>query len=101
GRELECDLIIANLYASRTTVLHGPGGVGKSSLLHAGVVHRLREEGSGEPGAGTIVVVVDDWTGDPAERLVEQIRAQTGGEPGTEGGGPAGDAAGAGSGAPA
>ncbi len=94
GRELECDLIVANLYASRTTVLYGPGGVGKSSLLHAGVVHRLREDGRGDGDEqGTIVVIADDWTGDPAERLVEQIRAQIGDDAGTDGNRAAGDAA--------
>ena len=32
----------SNLVASRLTVLYGPSGVGKSSLLRAGVVLRLR-----------------------------------------------------------
>ena len=32
-------LVAANLLASRLTLLYGPSGVGKSSLLHAGVVH--------------------------------------------------------------
>ena len=42
GRERETELVAANLVASRLTVLYGPSGVGKSSLLRAGVVRRLR-----------------------------------------------------------
>ena len=42
GRERETELVAANLMASRLTVLYGPSGVGKSSLLRAGVTRRLR-----------------------------------------------------------
>ncbi|HEY7793559.1 MAG TPA: hypothetical protein VIA10_06095, partial [Gaiellaceae bacterium] len=42
GRERESELVAANLMASRLTVLYGPSGVGKSSLLRAGVTQRLR-----------------------------------------------------------
>jgi MoxR-like ATPase len=33
GRDSDRDLVIANLMAGRLTVLYGPSGVGKSSLL--------------------------------------------------------------------
>ena len=42
GRERETEVVAANLMASRLTVLYGPSGVGKSSLLRAGVARRLR-----------------------------------------------------------
>ena len=42
GRERESEVVAANLMASRLTVLYGPSGVGKSSLLRAGVARRLR-----------------------------------------------------------
>jgi WD40 repeat protein len=42
GRDSDRDLVIANLMASRLTVLYGPSGVGKSSLLQAGVMRHLR-----------------------------------------------------------
>ena len=35
GRDAEQELIIANMMASRLTLLVGPSGVGKSSLLRA------------------------------------------------------------------
>ena len=41
GRERDREIIVANLIASRLTVLYGESGVGKSSLLRAAVV-RLR-----------------------------------------------------------
>ena len=37
-------IVAANLRASRLTILYGPSGVGKTSLLRAGVVHDLRQE---------------------------------------------------------
>ena len=35
GRERDTEIVVANLIASRLTVLYGPSGVGKSSLLFA------------------------------------------------------------------
>jgi WD40 repeat protein len=43
GRDSDRDLVIANLMAGRLTVLYGPSGVGKSSLLQAGVMRHLRQ----------------------------------------------------------
>jgi putative ribosome biogenesis GTPase RsgA len=42
GREREREVLVANMMASRLTVLYGESGVGKSSLLAAGVVRALR-----------------------------------------------------------
>jgi WD40 repeat protein len=64
GRERESEVIAANLIASRVTVLYGPSGVGKSSVLRAGVAHRLRSEQDAE------VVVFSTWTGDPVAGLI-------------------------------
>ena len=53
GRERETEIAVANLLASRLTILYGPSGVGKSSLLHAGVARRMHELGGRPPsGAG-------------------------------------------------
>ena len=46
GRSVEAAIVAANLRASRLTILYGPSGVGKSSLLMAGVVERLTQEGA-------------------------------------------------------
>ena len=37
GREAEREIITANLLASRLTLLYGASGVGKTSILRAGV----------------------------------------------------------------
>jgi WD40 repeat protein len=72
GREREIAAVAANVLANRLTVLYGPSGVGKSSLLGAGVARRLREL-SGAP-----VVVHDAWAEDPAGRLIASVHAECG-----------------------
>jgi WD40 repeat protein len=63
GRARETEAIAANLQASRLTVLFGPTGVGKSSVLRAGVAHRLRKEPDLD------VEVLDSWEGDAVGAL--------------------------------
>jgi WD40 repeat protein len=78
GREPETEIITANLVASRLTLLYGESGVGKTSVLLAGVVHRLREElrqnleERGEPDFA--VVVFRSWRDDPAAGLAQAAR---------------------------
>jgi WD40 repeat protein len=67
GREREIEVIVANLMANRLTVLYGPSGVGKTSLLRAGVAQRLRQD----PEA--VVVVASSWGGDPIADLLDAI----------------------------
>ena len=43
GRDRDTRLIIDNLKAYRITVLYGPSGVGKSSVLHAGVLKGMND----------------------------------------------------------
>ncbi len=47
GRERESGIISENVLAARLTVLYGPSGVGKTSVLRAGVAHRLRSRRGG------------------------------------------------------
>ena len=75
GRDVECDLVVANLLAARLTLLYGQSGVGKSSLLHAGVVPRLREV------PDLAVVTFRSWGGDPVAGLSAAICAAAGVEP--------------------
>jgi WD40 repeat protein len=75
GRDRESEVVAANLMASRLTVLYGPSGVGKSSLLRAGVTRRLRSlvpAGGGD--GGVEVAVVDSWRDDP----IAAVRAAAG-----------------------
>jgi WD40 repeat protein len=72
GRARESAAVAANVLASRLTVLYGTSGVGKSSLLRAGVARRLREL------TGAPVVVHDAWAEDAAEALVLSIRNECG-----------------------
>jgi WD40 repeat protein len=79
GRDLEREVIEANLFASRLTVLYGQTGVGKSSLLRAGLVHALRDHAErnrllqGHPDFA--VVLFDRWNGEPVEDLAAATHA--------------------------
>jgi WD40 repeat protein len=79
GRNGDRDLVIANLMASRLTVLYGPSGVGKSSLLQAGVMPHLRrlddESFSYVATDQAIVVYHASWRDDPLIDLTESLRA--------------------------
>ena len=68
GRERETEVLSAHLIASRLTVLYGPSGVGKSSLVRAGVARRVREH-----GPDLACVVFSAWADDPPHRLAEAI----------------------------
>jgi WD40 repeat protein len=78
GRERESEIIAANLLAARLTVLYGPSGVGKTSVLRAGVAHRLRRlarANVAERGHPEFAVVVFDvWSEDPAAALRQAVR---------------------------
>jgi WD40 repeat protein len=67
GREREREIVASNLLAYRLTVLYGASGVGKSSLLRAGVAYHLRRQGEA-------VVVFSTWSGDPDTSLVADAR---------------------------
>jgi hypothetical protein len=77
GREQECDLVIANMMASRLTLLYGASGVGKTSLLRAGVTHELQASSRrnvADYGAPEFVVVYfNRWSDDPVAGLTRRI----------------------------
>lgn len=80
GRDAERSIIIANLRSSRFTLLYGPSGVGKSSVVGAGVVHSLRQRAQqnlqkrGTPEFA--VIYFNQWRDDPIGDLVRTVRAQ-------------------------
>ncbi len=88
GRDRETRLIIANLRSSRLTLVYGASGVGKSSVLRAGVVRGLRERqdvAARRRGPGDAARVVpfsvatfSAWRdGPPLPGLMEAIRLAT------------------------
>jgi CHASE2 domain-containing sensor protein len=74
GRDGERKRIIGNLQASRLTLLYAESGVGKTSLLRAGVAARLRHlAAQGE--APYVPVVFSSWRGNPTPALIAAIEA--------------------------
>lgn len=82
GREAEREIISANLMASRLTLLYGPSGVGKSSVINAGVAHDLRAASARSRtrrGAPEFALVVfRSWRDDPLRGLEHAIAAEVG-----------------------
>jgi hypothetical protein len=78
GRNVERQIITANLMASRFTLLYGASGVGKSSVLRAGVAHHLRQLASknlAEHGVPEFAVVVfSSWRDDLVVALLERVQ---------------------------
>jgi WD40 repeat protein len=88
GRQDERAKVISNLQAARLTLLHAQSGVGKSSILRAGVVWRLNELASARAEDPEIPIVFSAWTHDPVaglvKRISEAITPFTGDDPGLE-----------------
>ncbi len=67
GREKETRLIVANLFGSPLTLLYGASGVGKSSVLRAGVAYQLRAR------EDILVVVFNAWQSNAASDLKQAV----------------------------
>jgi WD40 repeat protein len=78
GRETEVRLIANTAKARRFVVLYGPSGVGKSSVLQAGVVRQIRDENRRRferfGAVETVVVYVKEWRDDPRAALLAAVR---------------------------
>jgi WD40 repeat protein len=87
GRSTWTRIVVGNLVASRLTLLYGESGVGKTSLLQAGVEHELRQStanGGGRSRRTRLTpVVFRTWQGDPVAPLIARVWecAATDGEP--------------------
>jgi WD40 repeat protein len=79
GRDDDRKRIIGNLRASRLTLLYSESGVGKSSLLRAGVSARLRQvvarRAAGSGSARFVPVVFSAWRGDTKADLIAALEA--------------------------
>jgi WD40 repeat protein len=77
GREKERRIIAANLLASRLTLLYGASGVGKSSIIRAGLQRDFRVRAEQALAAGrfpeSIVVVFIGWRDDPIAGLADCV----------------------------
>jgi tetratricopeptide (TPR) repeat protein len=77
GREAEREIIAANLMAARLTLLYGASGVGKSSVLNAGVAQDVRgliRRNRDERGAPELAIVVfRSWRDDPVAALTARV----------------------------
>jgi hypothetical protein len=75
GREREVEVAVANFEASRFTLLYGASGVGKSSLLRAGVFPAVETEArsAGSLGPRFFPVVFSTWNGNPVEDLLATL----------------------------
>jgi WD40 repeat protein len=77
GRERESDLIVANLTASRLTLLYARSGVGKTSVLRAGVIPRFQhidDDAYDDPGVlHAAVAYVSAWRDAPLEGIAAAV----------------------------
>ena len=82
GRTNERKVIIAHLRTSRLTLLYAASGVGKSSLLRAGVAASLREAARESVAQGEspefVPVVFKEWKDDPLRKLIAAIEHEAG-----------------------
>ena len=81
GREVESRTLEDNLCSSRLTLLYGPTGVGKTSLLTAGMMSNLErasrrnvERREGKPGF--LPVMFRAWQADPSAGIYDAVRQQ-------------------------
>jgi hypothetical protein len=84
GRKREVRLIIANLYAAPLTLLYGPTGVGKTSILRAGVMYRLSDR---ERYGDALALWFASWQspGGAGSALKAEIARPAGATPNAEG----------------
>ncbi len=70
GREAEIETLGSQILARRSFILHGRSGVGKSSILRAGVLPRLKEQAH-------LVFVIRSFT-DPLHQMLNALAEELG-----------------------
>src|SRR6266446_6872353 len=76
GREQEVEAICSQILARRSFILHGRSGVGKSSILRAGLMPKLKARGH-------LVLVIRSFT-DPVHQMVNSVSEALDIEPATD-----------------
>ncbi len=77
GRQRECEVVVANLTVSRLTLFYAASGVGKSSVLRAGVLPRLQQiavesyADAGDPDAA--VAYIREWSQAPLDTIATEV----------------------------
>jgi hypothetical protein len=87
GRDADRRLIVANLLASPLTLLYAPSGVGKTSVLLAGVSPDVRELERDDEAPEYTPVVVREWSGDALGAIGDALASATGGRAAPRNGG--------------
>jgi hypothetical protein len=82
GRDAEREVVTANLMAATLTLFYGPSGVGKSSVINAGVAYHLRREAREALAAGRqpqfAIVLFREWRDEPLGALEREITREVG-----------------------
>lgn len=78
GRTQESATIAANLAVARLTIFYGPSGVGKSSVLRAGVIPMLKQRAQENVASGgrpeIIPIYFNRWQQEPLTGLAQAIQ---------------------------
>jgi hypothetical protein len=82
GRDAEREVVTANLMAATLTLFYGPSGVGKSSVINAGVAYHLRRQAREAEAAGRrpqfVIVLFRAWRDDPLAGIEREIAREVG-----------------------
>ena len=79
GRQSDTQIIVANCLTTRVTLFYGASGVGKSSVLYAGVMRELRRRALANLDRRncpeSVGVAFSSWRDDPVAGLIDRVDA--------------------------
>ena len=82
GRDAEREVVTANLMAATLTLFYGPSGVGKSSVINAGVAYHLRRDARDAIAEGRrpqfAIVLFRAWRDEPLAAIEREIAREIG-----------------------